>query len=206
MLNATVSQIIHSLRISNGIGELIIIDIEPTAWKQAEGSVCNFIIFPQVKMIKEMCLHLLEYPSSKSCDNLSRLLVQTLSESVYRHINGQDHTAKSIQLITETAKDERVNKVLSYLQNNFYHQITLHEVARKYGLSIRNMNRLFMKEFGLSPKEIIIKLRIEESLTLLTQNKKSLSEIAQDVGYSSQSEFSKAFKRIVGKTPSSMNR
>jgi transcriptional regulator GlxA family with amidase domain len=54
----------------------------------------------------------------------------------------------------------------------------------------------------MSPGRAYSRLRMERARTLLIQSKSPMIEVALDVGFESASHFSRAFKRLYGRTPS----
>jgi AraC-like DNA-binding protein len=54
---------------------------------------------------------------------------------------------------------------------------------------------------GLTPKQLVMRFRIEEGLRLITTSDIALSEVANLCGYYDQSAFSRHFRRVVGSSP-----
>ena len=95
-----------------------------------------------------------------------------------------------------TAKENRsVQHAISYIKENFSKEISLAELALLVGYSPNHVQRIFTEIMGSSPREYLEGVRVEHAKYLLAQNEKSLSEIAQDCGFSTQSYFSKIFRR-----------
>ena len=61
--------------------------------------------------------------------------------------------------------------------------------------------RLFSKSTGISPHQYLIKSRIERAKELLLQKHQSVADVALQVGFTSQSNFTRHFKKLVGATP-----
>ncbi|WNC74026.1 helix-turn-helix domain-containing protein [Thalassotalea psychrophila] len=98
-------------------------------------------------------------------------------------------------------KDELVSKVLYELQTNFQHNIDLHQLACKYGVSQRTLIRRFKSELDSAPLEYLQNVRLESAKKLLESSSLSLIQIVEQVGYSDVSSFSRLFKRRLGLTP-----
>jgi len=83
---------------------------------------------------------------------------------------------------------------IEYL-NTHYHDpdLTLSKVAEATGAQ----ERIIFKTY-------INKIRIEEAQRLLTNPKLNISEVAYTVGFNSPNNFNKVFKKLTGKTPSSL--
>ena len=80
--------------------------------------------------------------------------------------------------------------------------ISLPEAARHAGMSERTLRRHMKSELGQGWREFIRELRMNTAMDLLRKKRKSVTETAFAVGFSSSSAFSKAFQEYVGKTPS----
>jgi AraC-like DNA-binding protein len=100
-------------------------------------------------------------------------------------------------------EDERMKKSLQFIADEFSSNLSAELIAKKSGLSVRNLNRLFLKEFGLSPKQVVTFYRIDQAKKLLSTGKKTVTDTAFDVGYSSVSQFIATFRKHTGQLPSS---
>jgi AraC-like DNA-binding protein len=77
----------------------------------------------------------------------------------------------------------------------------LDEVARASCLSKFHLLRMFKATFGVSPLEYADRFRVERSKDLLRHTGLSIGQVAERLGYESQSAFAKMFRRHVGMTP-----
>ena len=80
-------------------------------------------------------------------------------------------------------------------------QISLSDIARKYGISEEHFCRMFRKYTGFRPFEYINLLKIQKAKELLSNTDLDIREIAKQVGYESHSYFSMLFKKYMGETP-----
>lgn len=85
-------------------------------------------------------------------------------------------------------------------------ELSLAELALTVGLSANHFCRSFAKSMGQPPHQWISTRRIERSKALMADAELSLTDVAQRVGYTSQSAFGRAFQRAVGETPSAWRR
>ena len=95
----------------------------------------------------------------------------------------------------------KVIDAVTYIETNYKDKITIEDIASCVNMSPFHFSRLFKKETGYSPYEFIIKTRIGVAKMLLKKTKMSVKEIAHDVGYASESNFTKAFHINVKHTP-----
>ncbi len=102
------------------------------------------------------------------------------------------------------AKDPRIASVLITMEQNLEGDISLEGLARSVGLSRRQLERLFEEQTGLSPGAAYRRIRLERAKELLQNTNRAVVDIAFDVGYSSASHFTKAFRLAFGNTPLSV--
>lgn len=100
----------------------------------------------------------------------------------------------------------KLQQAIDYIQDNLAEDISLQAIATEVNMSRYYFCRLFKKSTGISPYQYLIKSRIERAKELLSQNHKSIADIALQVGFSNQSQFTKYFKRFVGVTPQKFSR
>lgn len=85
-------------------------------------------------------------------------------------------------------------------QADFFEHIE--QVAARYGISSRYLQKIFLEYTGLTPKLYSKINRFQNSLLLIAEKDKSLTSIAYDCGYFDQSHFIRDFKSFTGLTPS----
>jgi AraC family transcriptional regulator len=96
----------------------------------------------------------------------------------------------------------KLRAVVEYLMEHLDGSPTLEQLAAIAHLSPFHFARQFKNSTGLPPHQFLIAQRIERAKQLLQGNEnQSLAEVALDVGFSDQSQFSRHFKRLVGVTP-----
>ena len=76
------------------------------------------------------------------------------------------------------------------------------QVAGRYGITSRYLQKLFLQYTGLTPKLYGKINRFQQSLSLIGRKERSLTSIAYDCGYFDQSHFIREFKSFTGNTPS----
>ncbi|MBX7059974.1 MAG: cupin domain-containing protein [Leptospirales bacterium] len=98
-------------------------------------------------------------------------------------------------------KDEKVGAALDLLHRRSAEPWRLDSLARSVGLSRASLATRFRDTLGATPIEYLTRLRLESGRTLMADRSISLERVAQHVGYSSAFAFSKAYKRVYGRTP-----
>ena len=89
-----------------------------------------------------------------------------------------------------------------YIQDHLRQEITMKEMAELCHLSPSYFSRTFNKEMGESFVNYISSRRIQLAKELLQETGKSITQIADEVGYDNISHFTAVFKRTEGITPS----
>ena len=75
------------------------------------------------------------------------------------------------------------------------------DIAKELYLSRPYLSRKFIEETGISLTDYILNEKTEEAKRLLRYSDKSLTAISGYLGFSSQSHFSRVFKKYSGSTP-----
>lgn len=83
--------------------------------------------------------------------------------------------------------------------------LTINETAELAGVSVRTLQRKLAAE-ELSFSELVEQVRAELATEMLTNTDVPLNQIAKELGYSAMPNFSRAFHRWAGKTPSDFRR
>ena len=98
-------------------------------------------------------------------------------------------------------EDERIKKMLSYIQLHYEEKITIGKLAAESNISERECYRIFRNGLGTSPAEFVITVRLQKAQELLRSTRKSIIEIAQETGFDTSSYFCKLFRQRHHITP-----
>lgn len=96
----------------------------------------------------------------------------------------------------------RINKVYTYLMNNFHRDITLEEVAALCNMTTNSFCRFFKARSQKSLTSFINEIRIGHACKLLKNTEDSITDICFASGYNNLPNFNKFFKEITGLIPS----
>jgi len=100
----------------------------------------------------------------------------------------------------------KLRQAIDYIQTHLAEDISLEAIATELGMSRYYFCRLFKQSMGVSPHQYVIRCRIDLAKELLLQGQRSIADVALQVGFTSQSHFTKHFKRLVGVTPKQLSR
>lgn len=94
-----------------------------------------------------------------------------------------------------------IKEALAYIDSHYTEQFSLDDLAVQLAMNKSYLSHLFAKETGINITDYLEKVRIYKAQSLLRETSSSIAHIAEMVGYTSQSYFSKAFKKSTGITP-----
>lgn len=94
-----------------------------------------------------------------------------------------------------------LQKILSYISNNFRENVSLGDVARKLNYSASYVSSLFLSCTGLNFKAYLDNIRIQEATRLLLESNDSVSKICTCCGFDNIRTFNNVFRRVTGTTP-----
>ncbi len=97
-----------------------------------------------------------------------------------------------------------VRQAKSYVESNVGRNISVRDVAEAVNIHDRYLYNLFMKKEGVSPKEYILRRKLEIAEDLLLHTNLTVSEIAQAAGFADLYSFSRLFKRKRGIAPTDL--
>lgn len=96
----------------------------------------------------------------------------------------------------------KMRKVLAYVEANLSRRIHVKELAKVVGLSASHFCRAFKCAFGASPRDYVLRRRIEVAQAMMLTTSEPFHSIAMSCGMCDQQHFTRSFRRIVGETPS----
>lgn len=94
----------------------------------------------------------------------------------------------------------RLAAVMSYVEEHFAEPLTVGDLAQIARLSVAQLERHVVRLVELTPKQLIVKTRLDAAARLLLSDA-TVAEVAYACGYADHSAFSRQFKRTVGLSP-----
>lgn len=175
-------------------------------WFHAEGDLksllaqygleCNRVYYPYndhriTKIMKELEAEFLTSPpfSSQMVDIKIQELVATIARGV--------QTQRDVDWETE----QRFMKLRSFMQTNHSKIQDVEKLSQQVGLCPSKFYTTYKKIFDISPKQDLIRIKMEHAMQLLPMQKYSIAEIAELVGYTNPFHFTRQFKTYTGTTP-----
>lgn len=98
----------------------------------------------------------------------------------------------------------QVRRAIHIMEQHQEDPISPSQIAAEIGISTRQLERVFAKVLGTSPKQYYVNLRLRRAARLLVQTTLPITEVAVACGFSTMSTFSKLFRRATGVSPSEL--
>lgn len=96
--------------------------------------------------------------------------------------------------------------MMDYIQQHYNEPLQLQTLVDQFGFSYAYLSSLFSEKSSETFSEYLNRIRIEKAYELLIKTDSSISEIAQETGYTDSGYFSKVFKKQTGMTPRTYRR
>jgi len=133
----------------------------------------------------------------RKCERMTA--VEEIVNLNYRLV--MDYTERMERLLYGHANSPLVTEVISYLRRHLSEPVSVEKLARHLCRGRSRLSTDFKKETGEKLSDFILKQKIEEAKRLLAYSDKSCVDIALYLGFSSQSHFTRTFKKIALTTP-----
>lgn len=103
--------------------------------------------------------------------------------------------------VDAAAPHGRLARAVDVARQRFAEPLMVSDLAEAAEMSVAQLERTARRILGLTPKQLIMRFRIEEALRLLTATDDPIADVAAASGYYDQSAFSRHFRRVTGTTP-----
>ncbi len=121
----------------------------------------------------------------------------------------QNHTREMLSenlYLNRIQKLDKINNAVQFINEHFTDKITTVELAKLTHLSEGHFCNIFKEATGMTAKEYINEVRIKNAAELISSTNMTITEAAMYSGFSDSNYFTKMFKKIMGKTPSSIRK
>ena len=97
--------------------------------------------------------------------------------------------------------DALIKSIQAYMEKHFREKLTVSDIATRFNMTRRTLERRFAKATYLTVSEYIQRVKIEVAKKLLETGRRSVTQVMQDVGYSDTQTFREVFKKVTEMTP-----
>ena len=131
-------------------------------------------------------------------------LCQTLMHYLARRYSSA--VKHPVYMMPDGLPPNRLRAALDYIHGNLDGELALAKLASIVQMSPQHFANLFRKSTGSAPHRYVLRERLETAKLLLLETRRSIADIALDVGFASQSHFTDVFHKMLGTTPSRYRR
>jgi len=136
---------------------------------------------------------------------IQRLFGKEIANHVERHFSHEIRRAYEASGFFEQEHsrhpDEDITQIQIWLQDNYHREIIISQLAQRFSMSTRTLNRRFKAALGISPLDFLQEVRVNIAKDLLKTTNLSINEIADKVGYQDTGFFTALFKKHLATTP-----
>ena len=97
-------------------------------------------------------------------------------------------------------------EALDYLKKNFNEPMNSPELAKIAGMSVSQFERRFRRGLGSSPRQYLLRLRVDSAARLLTFTARPIAQISKECGFHDHAHFTRSFKKMMSMTPLSFRK
>lgn len=196
-------------------------DIDSPALKIKLIQELNHLYNSTSKLAKELVPHLMrldELAGTSETDFDTKMVIQIelsqILQLLYQAADNFSETksvtvAEYSRMIADYLKRQLTAQILEFVKNGYSTDNTKIEVKsaiEKIGFSSGYGFRIFKETYGISPREYLSRLKVNEAKKLLAKPQYSINDVGTALGYINLSNFSRQFKRWTDETPSSWRR
>jgi AraC family transcriptional regulator len=135
-------------------------------------------------------------------ETLERNIAVRLSEEYFRV-----RRTRTLELITRQGLDRRrLSRVVEFIEANLQGDLTITRLAASACLSRFHFARAFKAATGQSPHRYVCMKRLARAKAMLMKGECSLIDVALALGFSGQTNFTRAFRQLTGQTPGQFRR
>jgi AraC-like DNA-binding protein len=105
--------------------------------------------------------------------------------------------------MNSVCQDHRCNQAVEMVES-LEGRIKVVELSRELGISYQTLERMFLQQVGVTPKQFIRNIRFQKTMEKLKGGARftTLGDLASECGFADQSHFIKEFKRLAQRLPS----
>jgi len=135
------------------------------------------------------------------CDLMEKPLQKIVVKTRLKSLLTQILYLSTTKAVKPVRLDERIVKVIEYLEKNFQKDICLGDLADKFSITKNHLNLLFHNAVGVPIKKYIMAKRLVFA-RLEILNGKHPSEVSYNAGFHNYTTFYRAYKLFFGLSPS----
>ena len=148
---------------------------------------------------KAIMPRLVELPQKHGFDSVLELMSILHDLSASRSLRTLSDLSFNIE--TPSYNSRRIEKIMTFLNNNFSENITLADVAKIAGMAEVSLSRFFKFRTGKTFIDTLNEVRLGHASRMLIDTTNSINEVAYKCGFNNMSNFNRIFKKKKDSTP-----
>lgn len=142
----------------------------------------------------------LRHPSAAGHVRADSLAISLVTRLVHKYSSDWSSGAPPAR-VNARLGERRVRRVIDFMTQNLDQDLSVDDLAAVACVSPFHFIRMFQKAVGTTPSRYLGNLRLERAKALLVLGDAPIADIALSCCFSSQSNFTRAFRRATGRTP-----
>lgn len=134
---------------------------------------------------------------TKSAEDIRKNLVLSFSSMIFSVISN-----KLTHVTVSNIEDDMIKKTINYINKNLSDELSLEVIAKALYCSKVSLNRKFREIMGCTVWEYVIRRRIFSARQQLFLSGSSITDACQKSGFNDYSSFFRAYKKVLGISPS----
>ena len=157
-------------------------------------NIGSFATDPVVRLLLQALLA--EISSPGPCDPLHGEMIVSI---VLGKLGTPRHIPQAINM--RQMSDADLRRLRTYVEHNLGSSIHLVSMADHLGISVRHLCRTLKLATGMSPHELVLKMRVARARELLQSTRLTIEEVADAAGFADRSHMATTLKRALAATP-----
>ena len=164
----------------------------------ANSTICKLYPTKNITLFLEN-IHHMQFDSPHDKQLLELKLLEFL------HLVSQENRDAFIATLHTSESNKQKRDIVAIMNEHFDKNLRVSDFASLSGRSLSTFNRAFKQRVGKTPKQWLIKKKMDKAQKLLFGGL-TVTEVAFEVGYSNVSHFIKAYKLVYNQTPKEMQK
>lgn len=154
----------------------------------------NLYCAGSVNSVRDVMLHFIEeFYNARVANQVSRHFTHELKRS---------YTSTFLKNSPQNYHDdEMIIQIQEWMHNQYHVPVTLDELAARFDISVRSLNRRFREATGRTPIQYLQQVRLDNAREMLRASNLSIAEVAFNAGFTDCSYFSAQFKKAMSLSP-----
>ncbi len=178
-------------------------------WMNVSGPLCDELIhvygLTGILIVKQIDVLPIFNEFLKICEDKTLSLDEIHSQCSLVFLKLIMKVSEHLMSMDTRIASDTANIIKSYIDRNIYERLTIETVSHQICLSPSQINRIFKKNFDITPYEYILNRKIETAKLLLKNTSLSVKEIAYKLNFADEHYFSNIFLQKTGSRPKKFN-